>query len=241
MTCLSQRLPSLRAQLTLLVFATTDILVMEAADLAKSKDAERWHAALAGYDKAIEGHSKTGKRRSGLVKLDRDVRQTIPQNVESRRSEDAPNGYLTKEDICKIVEWKITVTFCAYYLLTVTKLRLRLPYLTERQVPVSTINRLNRTKIFMTSWAIFYSPLMRYANVLNSEEVHGTSKEALELAAKDPSEVGRIGGRSPMLLLLTRTFTGNDNSHKFEGNRSGNSFSHTVASRLPWQLSFFIR
>lgn len=82
---------------------------MEAAELVKSKDAKRWQGALESYNKAIVKHSKTGKRRNGLVTLDEYVRQTIPQEVESRRSEEAPNGYLTKEDICNIVEWKITV------------------------------------------------------------------------------------------------------------------------------------
>jgi hypothetical protein len=83
---------------------------MPAADLVASSDASRWQAALDGYDEAIKDHSKTGKRRSGLVQLDKHVRQTIPELVESRRSEASPNGYLTKADICKIVEWKITVS-----------------------------------------------------------------------------------------------------------------------------------
>lgn len=83
---------------------------MNVADLVKSKDAKRWQAALESYEESIRVHSKTGKRRSSLGKLDKHVRETIPQAVEARRSEDAPNGYLTKEDICKIVEWKITVS-----------------------------------------------------------------------------------------------------------------------------------
>lgn len=87
---------------------------MAGADLVKSEDAKLWQAALASYDKAIEAHSKTGKRRNELVKLDKHVRQTIPEAVESRRNEEAPNGYLTKEDICKIVEWKITVNLLVF-------------------------------------------------------------------------------------------------------------------------------
>lgn len=83
---------------------------METTDLLKSKDVKRWQAALGGYDEAIKKHAKTGKRRNGLATLDKHVREAIPAAVESRRSEDAPNGYLTKEDICKIVEWKITVS-----------------------------------------------------------------------------------------------------------------------------------
>jgi hypothetical protein len=83
---------------------------METTELVNSKDVKRWQAALDGYDEAIKTHAKTGKRRNGLVTLDKHVREAIPAAVESRRSEDAPNGYLTKEDICKIVEWKITVS-----------------------------------------------------------------------------------------------------------------------------------
>lgn len=82
---------------------------MPVEGLAKSTDVKQWRAALASYDEAIKKHSKSGKRRSVLVQLDKHVRQKIPELVESRRTEDAPNGYLTKDDICKIVEWKITV------------------------------------------------------------------------------------------------------------------------------------
>lgn len=82
---------------------------MTADRLADSNDTKRWVTAFESYDEAIKKHSKTGKRRNGLVQLDKHVRQKIPELVESRRTEDAPNGYLTKEDICKIVEWKITV------------------------------------------------------------------------------------------------------------------------------------
>lgn len=82
---------------------------MAGDSLAGSNDNQRWETALKSYDEAIKKHSKTGKRRNGLVQLDKHVRQKIPELVESRRTEDAPNGYLTKEDICSIVEWKITV------------------------------------------------------------------------------------------------------------------------------------
>jgi hypothetical protein len=78
--------------------------------LVKSKDEHLWHQALDSYDEAIKSHSQTGKRRNDLVKLDEYVRKGIPAQVETRRSEEAPNGYLTKEDFCKIVEWKITVS-----------------------------------------------------------------------------------------------------------------------------------
>lgn len=92
-------------------FATTRLpAAMPARSLADSADTKQWLTALNDYDEAIKKHSKTGKRRNGLVQLDKHVRQKLPELVESRRTEDAPNGYLTKEDICKIVEWKITVS-----------------------------------------------------------------------------------------------------------------------------------
>lgn len=82
---------------------------MPADTLAKSTDREQWQAALTSYDEAIKRHSTTGKRRNGLVQLDKHVREMIPELVNTRRDDIAQYGYLNKEDICKIVEWKITV------------------------------------------------------------------------------------------------------------------------------------
>ena len=86
------------------------------SDLAASSSLADWTAAYASYDERILTHSKTGKRRAKLVALDEFVRNDIPTRLEARLANDStggaskrPDGYLTKEEVCKIVEWKITV------------------------------------------------------------------------------------------------------------------------------------
>lgn len=85
------------------------------SDLAASSSLADWTAAYASYDERILAHSKTGKRRAKLVALDEFVRDDIPTRLEARLATDSsgankrPDGYLTKEEVCKIVEWKITV------------------------------------------------------------------------------------------------------------------------------------
>ena len=85
------------------------------SDLAASSSCPDWTAAYASYNERILAHSKTGKRRAKLVELDGFVRNDIPTRLEARLANDdsgasnRPDGYLTKEEVCKIVEWKITV------------------------------------------------------------------------------------------------------------------------------------
>lgn len=84
------------------------------SDLASSSDLERWKKAYDSYSERIRIHSKSSKRRANLVELDAFARLEIPERVKGRYSdenEDTIRGYLTKEEICKIVEWKITVRF----------------------------------------------------------------------------------------------------------------------------------
>ena len=82
--------------------------------LTPSSTLKDWSTALSAYDQAILAHSKTSKRRSGLKDLDDFVRNELPTKVADRQDEDeeaAKGGYMTKEELCKIVEWKITVCF----------------------------------------------------------------------------------------------------------------------------------
>lgn len=77
--------------------------------LVESRDESKWRRALESYEDKIAVHSASGKRRSKLVDLDQAVRVAIPEAVNARRNDANPVGYLTKADICQIVEWKITV------------------------------------------------------------------------------------------------------------------------------------
>ena len=74
-----------------------------------------WQSALASYDKAITAHPKTSKRRSALKDLDDFARLELPKKVADRVNDtDAKGGYMIKEEICKIVEWKITVCLLGF-------------------------------------------------------------------------------------------------------------------------------
>jgi len=77
--------------------------------LAKSDSLEDWKTAYAAYDSAIQEHAKTAKRRAKLPALDHFVTKELPALVQSRFSEEALYGYLLKDELCRIVEWKITV------------------------------------------------------------------------------------------------------------------------------------
>jgi len=77
--------------------------------LADSDSLEEWTAAYAGYASAIQDHAKTAKRRAKLPGLDQFVRKELPDLVQSRFAEDTLYGYLLKDELCRIVEWKITV------------------------------------------------------------------------------------------------------------------------------------
>ena len=76
--------------------------------LAKSDDLKAWQRALDSYEAAIKSKAAEGGR---LVTLDKYVRETIPELVRQRFDEkDAHSrGHLKKEELCKIVQWKITV------------------------------------------------------------------------------------------------------------------------------------
>ena len=79
--------------------------------LAKSDDSKAWQRALDSYEAAIKSKAAEGGRLKELVSLDKYVRETIPELVQQRVDEkDAHSrGHLKKEELCKIVQWKITV------------------------------------------------------------------------------------------------------------------------------------
>lgn len=84
--------------------------------LTPSSTLKEWSTCLSSYDQAILAHSKTSKRRAGLKDLDDFVRNDLPTKVADRQDEDcdgepAKGGLMIKEELCKIVEWKITVCF----------------------------------------------------------------------------------------------------------------------------------
>jgi len=76
-------------------------------DLVSSISLDEWKAALDAYDERITTHSKTSKRRTHLVGLDHLVREKYAAVIKTRH-DDEGGAYFTKEEICKIVEWKIT-------------------------------------------------------------------------------------------------------------------------------------
>lgn len=73
-----------------------------------------WQTALSSYDDAITAHAKTSKRRSGLKELDEFVRVQLPRTAASRVQDDddaaGNRGWMIKDEVCKIVQWKITVS-----------------------------------------------------------------------------------------------------------------------------------
>jgi len=77
--------------------------------LATSDSLEDWKSAYAAYDSAIQAHAETAKRRAKLPDLDHFVWKELPELVQSRFTEDTVYGYLLKDELCRIVEWKITV------------------------------------------------------------------------------------------------------------------------------------
>lgn len=80
-------------------------------NLVDSKDPARWQAALDSYPERVKQHAQTGKRRKSLVSLDEFVRTHLPVVIKARYSDASDDkGYLKKEDVCKIVEWKITAS-----------------------------------------------------------------------------------------------------------------------------------
>lgn len=76
--------------------------------LAASSSAKEWRRALDSYSAKIVMHATSAKRRAGLEALDRYVREDLPRTV-GLKAQDEGGAYLTKEDLCKVVEWKITV------------------------------------------------------------------------------------------------------------------------------------
>lgn len=83
--------------------------------LAESGDPHTWQEAFDGYISAIQKHASSAKRRGKLIELDRFVREQLPDVIKRRWSEDegtaeTPYGHLSKDELCKVVEWKITVS-----------------------------------------------------------------------------------------------------------------------------------
>lgn len=73
-----------------------------AARLLESDAAEEWAAAFACYEDSVRRLSEE-KGRLGLVELDAWWRTELPSTLRSR----APEPYLTKDELVKVVRWKL--------------------------------------------------------------------------------------------------------------------------------------
>lgn len=77
--------------------------------LTSSSSLADWRSSLAQYDTSVAEHAKTSKRRGKLVELDEYVRVKLADSIASRE-EEAGGGWMSKEELCKVVEWKIIVS-----------------------------------------------------------------------------------------------------------------------------------
>ena len=79
------------------------------SNLGSSSTVSEWEASLSEYSECLQSLSKTSKRRGKLPNLDHTVRVKLPESIRTRYSDEASYGYLTREELCDIVNWKITV------------------------------------------------------------------------------------------------------------------------------------
>ena len=218
--------------------------------LAASSSCTDWNAAYALYDERILAHSKTGKRRAKLVALDGFVRNDIPTRLEARLANDdsgsskRPDGYLTKEEVCKIVEWKITVRSIVPSELewrgSFELSRRRLLEPAERQIQV----RRDTYSQDQSCGQSFHAdrPLMRYANALNATEVEDVTASAFEFsqAGADLSSVSSARPSSVPYTDRAVIGTGARDPHLAEGYRSGDRERHPLLRvprrRLPFPV-----